>query len=253
MSTPAGKGAIIAGATFRFDALRNGRILNSVQAGEISFVMEQLRKGMFVTFEGIDGCGKSTQAAMAVRLLTSLGYKVELLREPGSTAVSERIRKLLLDKRLEISDMTELLLYEAARAEITATEIKPMLARKYIVMCDRFYDSTTAYQGFGRRLDIRMVRSLNKMAVGNLVPDLTLLFDLDLATAAKRRAKTPDRLEGQSNAFHSRVRSGFLELARRERRRIKVVDASSSIDKVFSEVSKLLLGKLKRYASSRTP
>lgn len=213
----------------------------------------QLQKGLFITFEGIDGCGKSTQAAMATRLLTSLGHQVKLLREPGSTLVSERIRKLLLDKRLEMSDMTELLLYEAARAEITATEIKPMLARKYIVLCDRFYDSTTAYQGFGRRLDIRMVRSLNKMAVGNLAPDLTLLFDIGLATAAKRRTNDPDRLEGQSDAFHNRVRSGFLELARKERRRIKVVDASPSIDKVFSEVSKLLLGKLKRHASSRTP
>jgi len=197
-----------------------------------------------LTFEGIDGCGKSTQAVLTCQFLTSLGYKVKMLREPGSTVVAEKIRNILLDNNHKISDVTELLLYEAARAEITLKEIAPALENGYTVVCDRFYDSTTAYQGFGRKLDIRMVKSLHKVAVGNIIPDLTFIFDTDLKTAFKRRGKNRDRLEAQSKAFFDRVRSGFLEIARKERRRVKVIDASQSIDDVFNNVKKILLRKL---------
>ncbi|MFH1687484.1 MAG: dTMP kinase [bacterium] len=202
------------------------------------------KDGFFITFEGIDGCGKTTQAMLTYRLLKQHGYQVELLREPGSTKVSERIRDILLDRRLKIDSTTELLLYEAARANITTSEITPMLRAGKTVLCDRFYDSTTAYQGYGRRLDIAMVRRLHKVAVGDITPDLTLVFDLGLDEAFSRRQGTPDRLEAQSRAFFKRVRGGFLEIARLERRRVKVVDASPDADTVFAQVRKILARRI---------
>ncbi len=208
--------------------------------------MQNAGKPLFVTFEGIDGCGKSTQAMLCFQLLTKAGHKVKMLREPGSTVVSEKIREILLDAKHKISDLTELLLYEAARAEITTRQIAPALADGQIVLCDRFYDSTTAYQGFGRKLDIRVVKGLNKVATGGIVPDLTFVFDVDLKTAQERRGKRKDRLEAQSRAFFERVRSGFLEIARKERRRVKVIDASRPVEIVFQEVRKILLKKLSR-------
>ncbi len=198
----------------------------------------------FITFEGIDGCGKTTQAMMTYKLLSSCGYQVKLLREPGSTMVSEKIRDILLNKRLSITDLSELFLYEAARAEIVSREIAPLLDRGFVVLCDRFYDSTTAYQGYGRKLDIRMVKTLNRAAVNGLVPNLTLLFDIDLETAATRGGPKKDRLESQSSQFFRRVRAGFLEIARKERRRVKVVDASRPIETVFDDVRKILARKI---------
>jgi dTMP kinase len=209
------------------------------------------RKGLFITFEGIDGCGKTTQAMLTYRYLVSKGLHVMLFREPGSTAVAERIREVLLDRRLPMEDVTELLLYEAARAEITNRELRPVLVKGQIALCDRFYDSTTAYQGYGRKLDIRMVRALHRVAVGSVVPDVTFLFDIDLKTAYGRRGENPDRLESQSKAFFNRVRRGFLEIARKERKRVKVIDASRSIEQVFDEVRKILDRKLRAYASKR--
>ncbi len=202
------------------------------------------KSGFFVTFEGIDGCGKTTQAILTSRLLEAHGHKVKLLREPGSTRVAERIRDLLLDKDLDINPLTELLLYEAARASITAAEIAPWLSAGNVVISDRFYDSTTAYQGYGRKLDIGMVRRLNRIAVAGLAPDLSLFFDVDLATAQKRRKETPDRLELQSSAFFRRVRQGFLDIARSERRRVKVIDASQPIEDVFADVKRILARRI---------
>lgn len=203
-------------------------------------------KPLFITFEGIDGSGKSTQALLTYKYLIGLGKDVILLREPGSTMVAEKIRNILLDKKSNITDTTELLLYEAARTEIVDKEIIPALKRGTIVLCDRFYDSTTAYQGFGRKLDIRMVKSLHKIAVGSLTPDLTLVFDLDLATAAGRRGKTKDRLESQPKAFFTRVRKGFLEIARKERSRVKVIDAVRPVDKIFEDVKAYLSKKIEK-------
>ncbi|MBD3332061.1 dTMP kinase [candidate division GN15 bacterium] len=198
------------------------------------------KKKLFITFEGIDGCGKTTQAMLVSQLLTSERYQVKLLREPGSTAVAERIRELLLDANTNLTDTTELLLYEAARAELVGREILPALKAEQIVLCDRFYDSTTAYQGYGRKLDLRMVRSLHRVAVGDLKPDLTLLFDIDLKTAFSRLGKNPDRLESQSRAFFKRVRQGFLDIARKNRRRVKVIDATQSVEEIFEEVKRYL-------------
>jgi dTMP kinase len=145
-----------------------------------------------------------------------------------------------------MTDVTELLLYEAARAEITSKEIAPLLKRGHVVLCDRFYDSTTAYQGYGRKLDIRMVKSLHRVAVGDVEPDLTFVFDLNPRIAAKRLGGKRDRLESQSPAFHKRVRQGFLEIARKEGRRVKVIDAERSVEQIFEDVKAHLVKKLRR-------
>ena len=215
--------------------------------------MKPRRRGLFITFEGIDGCGKSTQIDRVYKYLTGLGYPAVMLREPGSTPVAERIREILLDRKAHITDITELLLYEAARAEITQKEIAPALQKGTFVLCDRFYDSTTAYQGYGRKLDVPMVRRLHRVAAGSVVPDLTLLFDVDLKTAMKRRGKKVDRLESQSRAFFERVRKGFLEIARKERRRVRVIDAAQSVEQVFEDVRKLLNRKLRQYEPASNP
>ena len=204
------------------------------------------QKGMLITFEGIDGCGKSTQSNRAARFLTKAGHRVMKLREPGSTKVSERIRRVLLDSRIEMTAATELLLYQAARAEIVAREISPALKEGKIVLCDRFYDSTTAYQGYGRGLDIKMVNNLHRVAVGKIKPDLTFVFDLNLRTAFERLGKKHDRLESQSRAFFQRVRRGFLEIARKDSRRVKVIDASRSVSEVFDDVKHHLIRKLRQ-------
>lgn len=202
-------------------------------------------KGKFITFEGIDGCGKSTQLKRAQRLLKQHGLPVVTLREPGSTRVSEKIRRILLDKNLHLEDVTELLLYEAARAEITAKEILPLLKRGTHVLCDRFYDSTTAYQGYGRRLDLIMVTNLHKVAVGKLKPDLTLFFDVPLTTAMQRRGKNPDRLESQSRTFFNRVRKGFKDIAYKEPKRVKEIDGRPAPEIVFEHVQTYLTRLLK--------
>lgn len=212
----------------------------------VSMSATKKRIRLFVTFEGIDGCGKSTQLDLAEKYLTELGYRVKKLREPGSTDLAENIRAILLNKKTKMSDLTELFLYEAARAEITTREIAPALAEGTIVLCDRFYDSTTAYQGYGRGLDIRMVRALHKVAVGDIQPDLTIVIDVDINTARERMGRARDRLESLPIKFHQRVRTGFLEIARKESRRVKLVDGTQSPDIVFKAVKKLLNRKLPR-------
>ncbi len=198
------------------------------------------KQGILITFEGIDGCGKTSQLKLSHKYLTSLGHKVVNLREPGSTPVAEKIRRILLDNRSSISDTTELLLYEAARSEIVRHEIQPLVASGHIVLCDRFYDSTTAYQGYGRGLDLRTIYKLHRLAVGECRPNLTLLFDVTLRTAARRLGVKRDRLEAQPQSFHRRVRHGFLEIAAREFRRVKVIDGSRPIDVVFEDVRRYL-------------
>lgn len=202
--------------------------------------------GKLITFEGIDGCGKSTHLTRAQRFLTEQGFSVKVLRDPGSTEVSERIRAILLDRGANMSALTELLLYEAARADMTDKQIAPLLRKGHIILCDRFYDSTTAYQGYGRRLDVKMVKALNMIATGRIKPDLTLLFDVDIATALRRLGKDLDRLESESRTFFRRVRAGFLEIARKERRRVKVIDATRPLDEVFEAVRQILTEKLDR-------
>lgn len=199
-----------------------------------------MAKGHFITVEGIDGVGKSTQAALIEAVLDSAGYDVLRLREPGGVKISEQIRAILLDPANgEMGDVCELLLYEAARAQLVHQVIRPALAAGKTVVCDRFYDSTTAYQAFADGLDRNMVSQANELAVDGCRPDLTLVFDLPVEDALRRRSgrEAEDRLELKGMEFQERVAAGFRAVAADELDRVKLIDAGGSIAEVFSGVA----------------
>lgn len=191
-------------------------------------------RGAFITFEGGEGSGKSTQLRLLVRRLEAGGLSVRPLREPGGTHVGEAIRGLLLDPaNAGLDARAELLLYEAARAQLVAEVIEPALQAGEVVVCDRFFDSTTAYQGFARELPLAEITVLNETATGGLVPDRTIYLDIEpeigLARATRHAA---DRLESEDLAFHERVRAGFLAIAAENPSRVRVVDARGTVDEV---------------------
>lgn len=199
-----------------------------------------MAKGHFITVEGIDGVGKSTQAALIEAVLDSAGYDVLRLREPGGVKISEQIRAILLDPaNAEMGDVCELLLYEAARAQLVHQVVRPALAAGKTVVCDRFYDSTTAYQAFADGLDRNMVSQANELAVDGCRPDLTLVFDLPVEDALRRRSgrEAEDRLELKGLEFQERVAAGFRAVAVDEPDRVKLIDAGGSIAEVFSGVA----------------
>lgn len=197
-------------------------------------------RGLFITVEGIDGCGKSTQARLIAAALEAAGHDVLRLREPGGVKISEQIREILLDPaNAEMGDVCELLLYEAARAQLVHQVIRPALAAGKTVVCDRFYDSTTAYQAFADGLDRNMVSQANELAVDGCRPDLTLVFDLPVEDALRRRSgrEAEDRLELKGLEFQERVAAGFRAVAVDEPDRVKLIDAGGSIAEVFSGVA----------------
>lgn len=197
-------------------------------------------RGLFITVEGIDGCGKSTQARLIAAALEAAGHDVLRLREPGGVKISEQIRAILLDPaNAEMGDVCELLLYEAARAQLVHQVIRPALAAGKTVVCDRFYDSTTAYQAFADGLDRKMVSQANELAVDGCRPDLTLVFDLPVEDALRRRSgrEAEDRLELKGLEFQERVAAGFRAVAVDEPDRVKLIDAGGSIAEVFSGVA----------------
>ncbi len=200
-------------------------------------------RGVFITFEGIEGAGKSTISEMASRYVASKGLRVVGTYEPGDTAAGREIRTILLDPAHEgMHPLTELLLYFADRAEHVHRLIRPALDRGEVVLCDRFTDSTVAYQGFGRGLDLKTLRDIDAVARDGVWPELTILLDIDARAGLKRnsRAGKRDRLEMEDTGFHERVREGFLSIARSEPERVKVVDASRPVDAVFAEVRELM-------------
>ena len=197
-------------------------------------------RGLFITVEGIDGCGKSTQARLIAAALEAAGHDVLRLREPGGVKISEQIRAILVDPaNAEMGDVCELLLYEAARAQLVHQVIRPALAAGKTVVCDRFYDSTTAYQAFADGLDRNMVSQANELAVDGCRPDLTLVFDLPVEDALRRRSGrgAEDRLELKGMEFQERVAAGFRAVAADEPDRVKLIDAGGSIAEVFSGVA----------------
>lgn len=197
-------------------------------------------RGLFITVEGIDGCGKSTQARLIAAALEAAGHDVLRLREPGGVKISEQIRAILLDPaNAEMGDVCELLLYEAARAQLVHQVVRPALAAGKTVVCDRFYDSTTAYQAFADGLDRNMVSQANELAVDGCRPDLTLVFDLPVEDALRRRSgrEAEDRLELKGLEFQERVAAGFRAVAADEPDRVKLIDAGGSIAEVFSGVA----------------
>lgn len=183
---------------------------------------------LFLTFEGPEGAGKSTQLARLASRLTARGVAHTVTREPGGTPLGMRVREVLLDPSLSIDPWPEFLLYSASRAQLVREVLRPALARGEVVLCDRYADSSLAYQGAGRGLDAGLLSALTREVTGGLTPDLTVLLDLDPAVGLARAARRgqPDRLERADLAFHARVREGFLALATREPGRFVVLDAA---------------------------
>lgn len=201
-----------------------------------------LKKGYFITFEGADGCGKTTQVELLKEYLNNFGIKNITTREPGATELGLELRKILLHYDKPVANQAETFLYLADRAQHVETKIKPALNDKFVVLCDRYTDSTVAYQGYGRGADIERINYLNSIATANLKPDLTLVFDVDSTIAQKRLGGTKDRLESEGLEFHKKVRFGYLELAKLEPSRIKIIDANKPIDEVF-KITKKIVGE----------
>jgi len=205
---------------------------------------------MFITFEGPDGSGKTTQARLLAAYLRERGYPVTLSREPGGTEIGDQIRAVLHDPRNSAMDArTEILLYSASRAQHVAQCIRPALDRGEIVISDRFADSTLAYQGYGRGLDLEVLRMITAFATGGLQPDLTLYLDITPGEGLQRRRLARDewnRLDAEALEFHQRVRAGYLELASLEPERWAVIEAARSVKEVQAEVRRLVETRLGR-------
>jgi dTMP kinase len=205
------------------------------------------RRGLLITVEGVDGSGKSTQIRGLATHLRRSGHRVVLVREPGGTRLAERIRRLLLDFRSAgLARPSELFLYLAARGQLYAEVIEPALAGGGIVICDRFTDSTLAYQGGGRGFPERLLRTLNDLTTDGRRPDLTLLLDLPLTLSNRRKGRVADRLESEKGQFYRRVRASYRRIARAEPRRVVTIDASGDRAQVWQKIREAVDGRVKR-------
>ena len=202
-------------------------------------------RGVFISLEGIDGSGKTCVKDIILRQLA--GWEVLNIREPGGTATSEKIRAILLDCQNEgIKPLTEAFLYAAARAQLVEEVIRPALAAGKVIIADRFLDSTIAYQGYGRGLDRQMLTELNRLCTSGLKPDLTLLLDVDPEEGLRRRGgELPDRLEKEGLDFQRRVREGYLQIARAEPERMRVINAGRSLSEVAGEAVMIVRERLR--------
>lgn len=199
-----------------------------------------MQKGLFITFEGADGSGKTTQLNNIKSFLEQKGFDVVITREPGALDIGQKIRNILLHHEGVVADRCEMFLFLADRAQHVETFIKPAIEQGKIVLCDRHIDSTIAYQGYGRGQDIDLLKKLNDIAVNGLTPDLTLLFDVSTETAQNRVGNEKDRMESAGIEFHKKVRNGYLELQKQHPERIKIVNANNSIAEVFENTKKLV-------------
>lgn len=203
-------------------------------------------KGKFITFEGAEGSGKSTQIALLRKYLQKQGVPTLFIREPGGVKISEKIRNLLLDvKNKQMCPETDMLLYMAARAQLTFEVIEPALKKGEIVLCDRFLDSTVVYQGYGSGIDVELIKKVGMFATRDINPDITFLFDISAVQGMKRiAARSKDRIEQRALGFHRKVRAGYLSIAEKEPNRIKVIDSMQSIDEIYAlvqeEVNRIL-------------
>ena len=205
---------------------------------------------MFITFEGVEGSGKSTQVELLVSVLRAKGYDCVSTREPGATKIGEKIRAILLDSGCgSVLPITELLLYEADRAQHVSEIIEPALAANKVVVSDRFFDATTVYQGYARGLDLRVIKQIHHTVLGDLKPDLTIILDLSVELGLKRAwhrisnqgdGPSEDRFEREALAFHEQVRNGYLALARLEPQRFRVIDGSNDAKRVHRDVVEIV-------------
>ena len=204
-----------------------------------------MKKGLFITFEGADGSGKTTQLNNIKTFLEEKGFDVVVTREPGSLELGQKIRNILLHYDGVVADRCEIFLFLADRAQHVETFIKPAIEEGKIVLCDRHTDSTIAYQGYGREQDIELLKNLNEIAVNGLKPDLTMLFDVSTETAQERVGSEKDRMEAAGIEFHRKVRQGYLELYKENPDRIKLINANNSIETVFEDAKKIIIDLIK--------
>ncbi len=198
------------------------------------------KRGYFITFEGADGCGKTTQIQLIKEYLDKKNIENILTREPGGSDLGVHLRKILLHYENPVSNIAETFLYLADRAQHIEYKIKPALESGKIVLCDRHTDSTIAYQGYGREQNIDEIKHLNSIATAGVIPDLTIVFDIDTEIAQKRLQGEKDRLEAEGSEFHKKLRHGYLEIAKNDPKRVKVIDANKSIERVFSDTIKVI-------------
>lgn len=201
---------------------------------------EIMKKGLFITFEGADGCGKTTQLKLLAEYLQSKGKEIIITREPGAKGLGEKVREILLNYDGVVSDRCESFLFLADRAQNIDVIVNPAVDAGKIVLCDRHIDSTVAYQGFGRGLDISRINMLNDIATNSRKPDLTLVFDIDVDTSMSRVGQEKDRMESAGKEFHNRVRYGYLKIAKKEPERIKVINSVQSIEQIHKEVVEIV-------------
>lgn len=197
-------------------------------------------RGLFITFEGIDGCGKTTQLNLLDKYLKEKGQEVVTTKEPGAKGLGEKIREILLNYDGEVSSNCESFLFLADRAQHIDTMVKPALEAGKIVLCDRHTDSTIAYQGYGRGIDLAKIKMLNNIATSGVKPYLTFVFDLDVETALGRVGKSKDRMESAGTEFFEKVRQGYLQIAKEEPERVKVINSNDSIENIFEQVVNIL-------------
>ena len=202
-------------------------------------------RGLFITFEGADGCGKTTQLNLLAEFLRKKGFEVIITREPGGKGLGEKIRKILLNYDGDVSANCEAFLFLADRAQNIDIVVKPAIKAGKIVLCDRHTDSTLAYQGYGRGVDLMQAKMLNKIATSGVIPDLTFVFDIDVETSMARVGKNKDRMESAGIEFHERVRKGYLEIAKQEPERVKVINSKGSIENIFEEVKEIFMQNAK--------
>ncbi len=201
-------------------------------------------KGIFISFEGIEGTGKTIQSRLLFEYLTKNGYKVILTEEPGGTQIGLKIRKMLLSvEHKEMTPIAELLLYNASRVQHIKEVILPAIDKGAVVITDRFTDSTVAYQGYGRGIDLNLINSIEKIVTAGLQPHITILLDLDVEVGLKRNKSInkTDRLELEDIEFHKRVRSGYLEIASKEPERIKLINASDGIEEIHRKIVNIVM------------
>lgn len=204
--------------------------------------MKMKKRGLFITFEGPEGSGKSTHSKLLCNFLRRKGAKVLYTREPGGTVIGEKIREILLDpenKRMDV--VCEMLLYMAARAQVVRQKILPALKEGKTVICDRFLDATLVYQGYAGGIDIRLIEKIGNLATGGLLPDITFLLDIDAKKGLRRTGETRDRIEKKTLAFHKAVRTGYLTIAGREPKRVKVLSAVGDVAETQEKIRKIAL------------
>ena len=205
-----------------------------------------MNKGFLITFEGGEGCGKSTQIKLFTEFLKKNKFRFVVSREPGGTPVCEEIRKVLLSSKSEITSKAEFLLFSSARAQHVAEVVKPSLEQGKVVILDRFYDSSFAYQGYAGNLEVKEIEEITKFAIDGCVPDLTIIFDISYEDGIKRKnadvnLKTLDRIESKGERYHNKVRAGYLQIAHDNPDRVVVLDATKTKEEIFEEVQDIFL------------